>query len=199
MDKNTMDNMKQHFIVRGEKQCVFRKIDEGEYFLSVYRDDSLSDKSSVVDVSTDNSFYLLNSSAALAWYLCNDCPTVESLSEKIVLNYKGEDIEKIKVELLDFLKKLYDIKLINFVIQQPNKKSNSVLVDDYYDEKDLANILSGQNNQYISFNLSPLVLQKSLWERLPIESSYPVETPTCSYPSKGLVCMDILPDIACPC
>jgi hypothetical protein len=181
--------------VRGLKQCVFRKLGEGEYFLSVYQDNSAFDGAPIVDVSKDNSFYLLNSSAAAVWCLCSKCPTLESLVEEVLLNYKNEDVEQIKSKLLDFLKELYDMKLIDFSVNHPDKKTDSVLVSGYYDEKDLVASFCEKNNSYEGFKISPIVLEGATTLDL---GSVPVEMPTCNYPVHSK-CMDVLPDIACPC
>lgn len=131
MRKDIFSTKKGKYIVKGQRECIFRKLGE-EFLLFVYKDHTVKDyrdeaNNEENELTQGGLVYCLNQSATIVWYLLKDNPTPESLLNTVLVYYPQQESQNAKRDLGDFLYKLWTLNLIDFSSRVPSESVSTFL------------------------------------------------------------------------
>lgn len=133
MIENIFQQRRSDHIVKGLRECIFRKLDK-EFLLFVYKNEAVGDYRDEVDESKEDNkliqsalVYSLNQSAGIVWRLFKDNPTLESLLNRLLTYYPQQEPQDVKRDLGKFLQKLYTLNLIDFSLEASSESDSAFL------------------------------------------------------------------------
>ncbi|MEK6733222.1 MAG: PqqD family peptide modification chaperone [Candidatus Omnitrophota bacterium] len=177
--KTFFDGMtKTHYIVKGDRECIFRQFDNNEYLLSVYKDGLQGDYQDEQGNKTDElvPFYLLSQSAAIVWHLLENCPTPENLLSLIKGCYADHEYQEIVKDLDKFLNNLYRFHLISLSESRPSVNTNASVFSSC-DRLELKQMLKKEKQKYAPFSIEPLIINQHVFTELSACLPPPAEQP----------------------